>query len=89
MAAAGGSGVHTQDFRLGSLNPGIFTIRSDYNQAFIPQGGSGNNGTDIVQSTVTGALQEQWVFQPYGSGTHRDLTETINAVFSLKVAHTG
>jgi hypothetical protein len=83
------SGVHTQDFRLGLLNPGILTIRSDYNQAFIPQGGSGNNNTPIVQSTVTGAAQEGWVFAPYGSGTHLDLTETITAVFSLKVASTG
>ncbi|HEU4577263.1 MAG TPA: RICIN domain-containing protein [Polyangiaceae bacterium] len=83
------SGVKTQDFRLGLMNPGLLSIRSDYNLALIPQGGSYNNGTDIVQSTVTGALQEQWVFQPYGSGVHRDLTETINAVFSLKVAHTG
>jgi hypothetical protein len=83
------SGVHTQDFRLGSLNPGIFTIRSDYNQAFIPQGGSGNNGTPVIQSTVTGAAQEGWVFTPYGGGTHLDLMETITAVFSLKVAHTG
>ncbi len=83
------SGAKTQDFRIGNLNPGIYTIRSDYNQAFIPQGGSSANGTDIVQSTVTGAAQEGWVFTPYGSGTHLDLLETITAVFSLKVAHTG
>jgi hypothetical protein len=83
------SGVHTQDLRLGLLNPGILTIRSDYNMAFIPQGGSASNNTAIVQSTVTGAAQEGWVFAPYGSGTHLDLTETITAVFSLKVASTG
>jgi hypothetical protein len=83
------SGVKTQDFRLGLLNPGILTIRSDYNQAFIPQGGSAANNTTIVQSTVAGATQEQWVFVPYGSAAHADLTETIPAMFSLKVAHTG
>jgi ricin-type beta-trefoil lectin protein len=83
------SGVSTQNFRLGQLEAGVLTIRSDYNQAFIPQSSSTANGADIVQSTVTGATQEKFIFEPSGSGAHSDLLETATAVYSLKVAHTG
>jgi Ricin-type beta-trefoil lectin domain-like len=79
----------TQDFRLGLLEAGVLTIRSNYNQAFIPQGASTANGADIMQATVAGTTQEKFVFEPAGSGAHRDLLETATAVYSLKVAHTG
>lgn len=83
------SGGSTQDFRLGQLGPGILTVRSKHNLAFMPQGNSTANGADIVQGTVTGATQEKFVFESYGGGAHRDLLETATAVYSLKVAHTG
>jgi hypothetical protein len=83
------SGSATQDFRLGELNAGILTVRSTHNQAFMPQGSSTANNTTIVQNAVKGALAEQFVFEPYGSGAHRDLLETATAVYSLKFAHTG
>lgn len=79
----------TQDFRLGQLNAGLLTIRSTYNQAFMPQNSSTANNAAIVQGTVKGATAEQFVFEPYGSGIHRDLLETATAVYSLKLAHTG
>jgi len=79
----------TQDLRLGQLEAGVLTIRSNYNQAFMPQGASTANGADIVQGTVAGASQEKFIFEPYGSGVHRDLQEIATAVYSLKVAHTG
>jgi hypothetical protein len=83
------SGSSTQDFRLGELNIGLLTLRSKHNLAFMPQGASSANGVTIVQNTVTGAVAEQFVFEPYGSGGHRDLLETVTAVYSLEVAHTG
>jgi ricin-type beta-trefoil lectin protein len=83
------NGATTQNFRLGLLEAGQLTIRSDYNQAFIPQSSSTANGADIVQSTVTGATQEKFFFEASGSGPHKDLLETATAVYSLKVAHTG
>ena len=79
----------TQDLRLGLLEAGVLTIRSNYNQALMPQGASTANGADIVQGTVAGASQEKFIFEPYGSGVHRDLLEIATAVYSLKVAHTG
>ncbi|HWO09295.1 MAG TPA: RICIN domain-containing protein [Polyangiaceae bacterium] len=83
------NGVTTQNFRLGLLEAGVLTIRSDYNQAFIPQGSSTANGADIIQTTVTGQAQEKFIFEPYGSEPHRDLLEVATAVYSLKAAHTG
>ena len=82
------SAATSQDFRLGLLESGVLTIRSNFNQAFMPQGASTANGADIVQGTVTGAAQEKFIFEPYGSGVHRDLLETATAVYALKVAHT-
>jgi ricin-type beta-trefoil lectin protein len=79
----------TQDFRLGLLEAGVLTMRSNYNQALMPQGASTSNGADIVQGAVAGATQEKFIFEPYGSGIHRDLLEVATAVYSLKVAHTG
>jgi len=79
----------TQDFRLGQLEAGVLTIRSKHNQAFAPQSKSTANGADIVQTTVKGEQAEKFVFERYGNGPHRDLLETVTAVYSLKVAHTG
>lgn len=79
----------TQDFRFGQLGSGVLTIRSTYNRALMPEGAARSNGVSIIQSTVTGATAEQFVFEPYGTGVHRDLLETATAVYSLKVAHTG
>ena len=79
----------TQDFRIGQLGPNELTIRSTYNQAFMPQNSSTANNANIVQGTVKGAHAEKFVFERYGSGPHRDLQENAIAVYSLKVAHTG
>jgi len=79
----------SQDFRLGQLEAGVLTMRSNFNMALMPQGGATGNGTDVVHGTVTGAEREKFIFEPYGSGVHRDLTEIATAVYSLKVAHTG
>ncbi|MET0414384.1 MAG: RICIN domain-containing protein, partial [Polyangiaceae bacterium] len=83
------NGGSTQDFRLGQLDAGLLTIRSKHNKAFMPQSNSTANGADIVQNTVIGATAEKFAFERTGSGPHRDLLETITAVYSLKVAHTG
>jgi hypothetical protein len=83
------SGASTQDFRLGELNIGLLTLRTKHDLAFMPQGASHANGATIVQNTVFGAVAEQFVFEPYGSGVHRDLLETVTAVYSLDVEHTG
>jgi ricin-type beta-trefoil lectin protein len=79
----------TQDFRLGQLDAGVLTLRSNYNQAFMPQSSSTSNNAAIIQNVVKGAVAEQFIFEPTGSGAHRDLLETATAVYSLKVAHTG
>ncbi|MEY4548791.1 MAG: Ricin-type beta-trefoil lectin domain-like [Pseudomonadota bacterium] len=79
----------TQDFRIGALNAGEWTLRSKHNLAFMPSGSSTANNAAIVQNTVTGGTAEKFVFERQGSGPWRDLLETITAVYSLKVAHTG
>ena len=83
------SGSSTQDFRLGQLGANLLTLRSTYNQAFMPQGSSTANNAAIVQNVVKGVVAEQFVFEAAGSGAHRNLLETATAVYSLKVAHTG
>jgi hypothetical protein len=83
------SGAATQDFRIGALNAGEWTLRSKYNLAFMPAGSSTANNSAIVQNTVTGGTAEKFVFEKQGAGPWRDLLETITAVYSLKVAHTG
>lgn len=83
------SGSATQNFRLGQLGANLLTLRSTYNQAFMPQGSSTSNNAAIIQNTVKGAVAEQFVFEASGSGAHRNLLETATAVYSLKVAHSG
>lgn len=83
------NGAATQDFRIGQLNAGEWTLRSKHNLAFMPQNSSTANNAAIVQNTVTGGTAEKFVFEKQGSGPWRDLLETITAVYSLKVAHTG
>ncbi len=83
------NGSSTQDFRIGQLNASEFTLRSRHNLAFQPQNGSTGNNVNIVQNTVKGTTPEKFAIEKYGSGPHRDFLETITAVYSLKVAHTG
>ena len=83
------SSAATQDFRIGQLGPNELTIRSTYNQAFMPQNSSSANNANIMQGAVKGAHAEKFVFERYGSGPHRDLQENATAVYSMKVAHTG
>jgi len=83
------SAAASQYFRLGQLDANVLTLRSRHNQAFAPDGSSSANGAAIVHTTVTGTTPEQFIFEPYGSGVHRNLLETATAVYSLKVAHTG
>ncbi|HTV22819.1 MAG TPA: RICIN domain-containing protein [Polyangiaceae bacterium] len=83
------SGGATQNFRLGQLDAGVLTVRSKYNLALQPQSGSTANNAVIVQDVVKGLTPEMFIFEKYGSGTHRDLLETATAVYNLKVAHTG
>ena len=83
------SGGSTQNFRLAQLDAGVLSLRTKYNLALQPQGGSTANNTTIVQDSVKGTTPEMFIFEPYGSGAHRDLLETATAVYSLKVAHTG
>jgi hypothetical protein len=83
------SGSATQDFRIGVLGPGEYTLRSRHNLAFQPVNSSTSNNTNIVQNTVRGVTAEKFAIERYGSGPHRDFLEVITAVYSLKVAHTG
>jgi hypothetical protein len=83
------NGSATQNFRLGQLDVGVLTIRSDYNQALAPLNGATSNGTAIVQDVVKGQTPEMFMFERTGSGPWRDLLETATAAYSLKVAHTG
>jgi hypothetical protein len=83
------NGAATQDFRIGVLGPAEYTLRSKHNLAFMPQSSSTANNANIVQNTVTGGTAEKFVLEKYGSGAHRDFLETVTAVYSLKVAHTG
>jgi hypothetical protein len=83
------NGSTTQNFRLGQLDAGVLTVRSKHNQALTPLTSSTANGAAIVQDVVKGTTNEQFIFEAYGGGAHRDLLETATAVYSLKVAHTG
>ncbi len=83
------NGSATQNFRLGQLDAGVLTIRSNYNQALAPLNGATSNGTAIVQDVVKGLTPEMFIFDRSGGGPWRDLLETATAAYSLKVSHTG
>jgi hypothetical protein len=83
------NGAATQDFRIGALGPGEYTLRSKHNLAFQPLNGASGNNVNIVQNTVKGLVPEKFAIENYGGGVHRDFLEVITAVYSLKVAHTG
>jgi hypothetical protein len=83
------NGAATQNFRLGQLDAGVLTLRSDYNQAVAPLNGATTNGTAIVHDVVKGLTPEMFIFERSGSGPWRDLLEVATAAYSLKLAHSG
>jgi len=83
------NGSATQNFRIGQLDAGVLTLRSDYNQAVAPLGGATTNGAQIVHDVVKGLSPEMFYFERSGAGPHRDLLEVATAAYSLKLAHSG
>ncbi len=79
-----------QQFRFSDVGSNVYAIRTKYSLALDVSGASQSNDARVVQQLWNGpSTNQQWTFEPVGSGAHLSPELIPTAVYSLSFVHSG